>query len=84
MADRTAKRGPRSAGEFVRIGGEHVKLPRSRVLKIGLLSIDFRDRWGGGVLGLEPHCCKSDFGGCVKRKAGENCADGDRPITVWQ
>jgi hypothetical protein len=83
MADKAANRRPRSAGEFIRIGDKHIKLPRSRVLKVGVLSIDFRDG-GGGVIGFEAHCCKGDFSGCVKRKAGQNCADSDRPITVWQ
>lgn len=84
MADKGASRRPRPAGEFVRIGDQHIKLPRSRVLKIGVLSIDFRDRGSGGVIGFEAHCCTGSLGDCVKRKAGQNCADTDRPITVWQ
>jgi hypothetical protein len=84
MADKAAARRVGRAGEFVRIGDQHIKLPRSRVLKIGVLSIDFHDRGLGDVIGFEAHCCKTDFGDCVKRKAGQNCADTDRPTTVWQ
>lgn len=63
----------------MKIGDEYIKLPRSRVLKIGVLSIDFRD--GGGALGFESHCCKGDLADCVK-KTGP-CPE-DRPITVFK
>lgn len=83
MAGRKPPSPPTRTGEFVLIEGQHVKLSRSGVLKLGPLSINFHHPSAGGVLGMEAHCCKGDFGACVLRKAGENCADTDRPITVW-
>jgi len=32
---------------------------------------------------FEAHCCDGALGNCRVRKAGENCADTDKPITVW-
>jgi hypothetical protein len=83
MGDETESR-PR-AEEFVRIENEHVRLARPGVLKIGPLSIDFHHRGAGGVIGFDAYCCKNDFSDCVLRKDGAtNCADSDRPITVWK
>jgi len=69
----------RSRETFVQIGDQYVKLPRSRVLKIGALSIDF----GGGedTLGFESYCCNGDFSKCEKKTAV--CPE-DKPITVFK
>jgi hypothetical protein len=77
VAEKAASRRPRQS--YVQIGDQYIKLPRSRVLKIGALSLDFRG--GGEVLGFESHCCKSDLADCVK-KTGV-CPE-DRPITVFK
>jgi hypothetical protein len=83
MAPKAPSRRPRARKEFVRVGNQHVPLPRSGVLKLGVLSIDFHERGANQVIGMEAHCCKGDFSGCVLRKAGTECGDTDKPITVW-
>jgi hypothetical protein len=66
MPNQAEGRGPH-AGEFVRIGDQHIELSEG-VLKIGILSIDFHHRGAGEVIGLDAYCCSNDFGDCVLRK----------------
>lgn len=68
-------------GEFVRIGDQHVKLDGGQ-LRLGPLTVNFHHQ--GGSLGFDAYCCKNDFGDCELRKGDTNCANGDRPITVWK
>jgi hypothetical protein len=82
MTNKAADRPPR-ANEFVRLGDQHIKLPQSGVLKIGILSIDFHHGGSGGAIGFEECCCDNDMRNCVPRKE-KNCADTDKPITVWR
>ena len=76
MAQKGAIRHPPEA--YVQIAGQHIKLPESRLLKLGPLSIDFGD---GGVLGFEAHCCKGDLADCIKQTGA---CPADRPIIVFK
>jgi hypothetical protein len=82
MPSKTEKR--RQTSEFVQVGDQHIKLSRAGVLKLGVLSIDFHHGGPEKVIGFDAYCCKNDFGDCVLRKDGANCADSGRPITVWK
>lgn len=72
---------PSGGTEYVQLGDQHVKLQRG-ALKVGALSIDFHHP--AGNTGFDAYCCSNDFQNCRLRDPGKNCADGDRPITVWK
>jgi hypothetical protein len=83
MADKKIEHPRSRATEFVRIGDQHVALDAG-VLKIGGLGIDLHHPGVRGVAGLDAYCCNNDFGACVPRTGGQNCADTAKPITVWK
>ena len=56
-----------------------VKNARGQVV----VEIPVKQSFDPGTIDMDAHCCKGDMIDCVARKAGENCADTDRPITVW-
>lgn len=48
-----------------------------------VVDIPVKQSFDPGTIDMDAHCCNGDMQDCVLRKAGENCADTTRPITVW-
>jgi len=49
-----------------------------------ILQVPVKSTFDPRTIYLDPYCCDNSFGNCRARKGGENCADGDKPITVWK
>ena len=49
-----------------------------------VVKIPVKPTFDPGTIFFDAYCCDGNLGNCKKRAAGTNCADTDRPITVWQ
>lgn len=48
-----------------------------------VVRIPVKPSFDPGTIFFDAYCCKTDFSDCKLRKAGENCANTDRPTTAW-
>jgi len=46
--------------------------------------IRIKTKFDPATLSLQAYCCDEAMQNCRLRAAGQNCADPDKPITVWQ